>query len=141
MTRRQELNLALEAMFHGFRAMTRKPDEQLALLGYSRIHHRLLYFIGRDPGCSVKDLLEVLGMSKQYINKPLRTLLEAGYVAQESDSADRRIRRLRLTPAGKKLEESLSSVQRKRFAKIFRIAGAESERHWHQVMRLLIDLE
>jgi DNA-binding MarR family transcriptional regulator len=141
MARKDELNQALEAMFHGFRAMTKNPDEQLSLLGYSRIHHRLLYFIGRDPGCSVKDLLEVLEMSKQYINKPLRTLIQDGYVSQDPDVADRRIKRLRLTPEGRKLENRLSSVQRRRFEKIFRIAGEEAERHWHEVMRLLVQLE
>ncbi len=54
--REQELNQALEAMHFGFRAMIYKPDQRLAELRLSRIHHRLLYFINRNPGCSVNRL-------------------------------------------------------------------------------------
>lgn len=141
MTRDDELNQALEAMFYGFRAMTKKPDEQLLEFGYSRIHHRILYFIGRNPQCSVQELLNILEMSKQYINKPLRTLINDGYVKQQADKDDKRIKRLTLSIKGKQLEDQLSETQRKRFEMIFEKTGKQAEQHWHGVMRLLICLE
>jgi len=135
--REQELNRALEAMHFGFRAMTYQPDQRLAELGLARIHHRLLYFVGRNPGCSINELLGIMRISKQYLHKPLKKMLALGYIGQTTDAGDRRIRRLELTAKGKKLEFELTEVQRRRFAGIFKKTGAAAERHWREVMALL----
>ena len=104
MTRQSELNLALESMHFGFRAMTFKPDQRLAQLGLSRIHHRLLYFVARDPSCSVNELLQTMHITKQYLHRPLRQMIDLNYIKQSTDSNDGRTRRLALTAKGKKLE-------------------------------------
>ena len=135
--RQQELNQALESMHFGFRAMIYQPDQRLAKLGLARIHHRLLYFIGRNPDCSINELLQIMRITKQYLHKPLKKLLDLGYVKQKTDVADRRIRRLQLSAKGRKLEFELSEVQRRRFAHIFKQAGPAAEKHWRQVMALL----
>jgi DNA-binding MarR family transcriptional regulator len=135
--RQQELNRALEAMHFGFRAMTYQPDRRLSELGLSRVHHRVLYFIGRHPGCSVNELLDVMRVSKQYLHKPLQKMIALGYVEQSIDSRDRRVRRLELSARGRKLEFELSEVQRRRFADIFSQLGPNAEKQWHRVMALL----
>ena len=135
--REQELNLALESMHFGFRAMTYKPDQRLAELGLARIHHRLLYFLARHPDCSVNELLHIMHISKQYLHQPLKKMIALGYVSQQADSEDRRIKRVRLTVKGKKLEYELTEVQRRRFAEIFKRTGPKAEKHWRQVMALL----
>lgn len=135
--RRQQLDQALEAMFFGFRAMTYQPDQRLAELGLSRVHHRLLYFIGRNPDCSINELLQIMRISKQYLHQPLKKLVETGYVKQRGDRKDRRVKRLLLSARGKKLEYELTELQRRRFADIFEQAGPAAEKHWHEVMALL----
>ena len=135
--REEELNHALEAMHFGFRAMTLRPDQRLGELGLSRIHHRLLYFIGRNSHCSINELLDIMGITKQYLHRPLKNLIECGYIVQTVDSQDRRIKRLKLSRKGEKLEFELSEVQRRRFEEIFKKLGPGVERHWRQVMDLL----
>jgi DNA-binding MarR family transcriptional regulator len=135
--REQELNLALESMHFGFRAMTYNPDQRLAELGLARIHHRLLYFLARHPGCSVNELLQVMRISKQYLHQPLKKMIADGYVNQQPDTEDRRIKRIQLTAKGKKLEYELTDAQRQRFAEIFKKTGPTAEKHWRQVMDLL----
>jgi DNA-binding MarR family transcriptional regulator len=137
MDRQQQLNLALEAMHFGFRAMTHKPDQRLSQLGLSRIHHRLLYFVARHPGCSINELLQIMRISKQYLTRPLRQMIEQGYISQQTDADDRRVRRLKLSARGEKLEFELTEAQRKRFAEIFEQAGPTKEKHWREVMALL----
>ena len=137
MSRQDELNLALESMHFGFRAMTQKPDQRLAELGLGRVHHRLLYFVARNPGCSINELLQIMRVTKPYLNRPLRQLLDLGYLEQHTDLRDRRIRRLRPSATGKKLERELTDVQRRRFADIFRRVGPRAEQHWREVMALL----
>ncbi len=138
-SREQQLNEALEAMHFGFRAMVHKPDQRLATLGYSRIHHRVLYFIGRNSGCSVSELLAILSVTKQYLNRPLKKLISDGYISQQSDQQDRRVKRLQLTSDGKKLERQITGDQRQHFADIFKQVGKQAELHWREVMQLLAD--
>jgi DNA-binding MarR family transcriptional regulator len=135
--RKQELNQALEAMHFGFRAMTYRPDQRLAQLGLARIHHRLLYFVARQAGCSINELLQTMRISKQYLHQPLKKMIALGYLLQQPDPADRRIKRLQLSASGKKLEYELTEIQRRRFAEVFRKAGPTAEKHWRQVMALL----
>ena len=135
--REQELNLAMESMHFGFRAMTFKPDQRLAELGLARIHHRLLYFLARHPDCSINQLLLVMRISKQYLHKPLKKMISQGYASQQADTEDRRIKRIQLTAKGKQLEYELTEAQRQRFAEIFKQTGPTAEKHWRQVMALL----
>lgn len=139
MNREQQLNKALEALFYGFTALTKKPDELLSNLGFSRIHHRILYFIARNPKLSIKELLETLAMSKQYIHKPLKQLTEQQFVTQTVDPNDKRIKRLNLSETGIHLEQQLSSTQRAHFERAFEISGKQAEQHWLQVMQLLAE--
>lgn len=131
------LNEALELLHFGFRAITAHPDERLAARGYSRVHHRLLYFIGRHPGCSNKELLRIMRVSRQYLHGPLRRLIEDGLVVMERDPRDGRVRRLSLTARGRDFEERLTGEQRRQLAAVFGLAGAEAEAGWRRVMALL----
>ncbi len=135
--REQELNQALEAMHFGFRAIIYRPDQRLDDLGLSRVHHRLLYFIARHPGCSINELLQIMRVSKQYLHKPLKKMLDLGYVKQHKDPDDRRVKRLQLSARGRKLEFELTEAQRRLFAAVFERAGVGAEKHWRRVMALL----
>lgn len=137
--RERELNEALEALHFAFRAVVAKPDAVLAEHGLSRVHHRILYFVGRNPGLSVNALLAILNVSKQSLNAPLRQLMDQGLIETAPDPADRRIKRLRLAKKGAKLENILSGDQRQRFMRAFREAGKESEVGWRKIMRLLAE--
>ena len=133
----EQLNQALELLHFGFRAITSHPDERLAELGYSRVHHRILYFIGRHPGSSINGLLQIMKVSKQYLHRPLKRLVDDGYVLARADRHDRRSKQLTLTAKGARLEASLTGEQRKQLASAFRQAGSRAEAGWRQVMALL----
>ncbi|MBF0291199.1 MAG: MarR family transcriptional regulator [Nitrospinae bacterium] len=138
-SREQELNKALEAIHFAFRAVIAKPDARLVRLGLSRVHHRILYFVGRNPRLSVNDLLRILGVSKQYLNRPLRQLADKGFLDVVQDEKDRRVKRIILTRSGQRLERELSGEQRRRFEKVFATAGEKAESAWRKVMKLLAD--
>jgi len=138
-SRDDRLNQALEAVHFGYRALIAYPDERLKEIGYSRVHHRVLYFIARNEACSVNELLDVMGVSKQYLNRPLRKLAEDAYVEFGIDESDKRVKRIKLTQQGAELESELSGDQRKRFEKVFEKAGPEAEAGWREVMQLLVE--
>lgn len=133
-SRAAELNRALELFHFAYRAFTAGPDRILEGRGLQRVHHRILYFVGRNPDLPINGLLAILGVTKQALNAPLRQLLEMRLVDNQPDASDRRVRRLRLTADGAKLEASLSGQQRKAMEKVFRRCGRQAEQSWRDVM-------
>ena len=139
LSREDQLNGALELFHFAFRAFTAGPDRMLEAKGLQRVHHRILYFVGRNPGISVNGLLAILGVTKQALNAPLRQLLEMHQVEVAIHAGDRRVRELRLTPEGARLESALSGSQRKLLDKIFREANPAVEAAWRQVMGMVAE--
>lgn len=131
------LRKAIELLYFGYRSFTAPPDRILAERGLGRVHHRILYFVGRNPQISVNALLGVLGVSKQALNAPLRQLVEMGLVATDTAAHDRRVRQLRLTGEGEALEACLTGAQMAQLEAAFAHAGAEAEAGWHAVMEAL----
>lgn len=139
LSREETLNQALELFHFAFRAFTVGPDRTLEAKGLQRVHHRILYFVGRNPGISVNGLLAVLGVTKQALHAPLRQLVEMHLVDVKISSTDRRVRELRLTAEGQRLEASLSGSQRRLMEKTFRQVGPEAEAAWRKVMALVAE--
>jgi DNA-binding MarR family transcriptional regulator len=133
--REARLREAIELFFFAYRAFTAGPDRILAGRGLSRVHHRILYFVGRHPGIGVGALLAILGVSKQALNAPLRTLAQKNLVAVETAAHDRRYKELRLTASGAKLEALLSGTQMRHLSAVFRAAGKDAEAGWRAVMQ------
>ena len=129
------LREAIELFYFSYRAFTAGPDQLLAERGLGRVHHRILYFVGRYPDIAVHALLALLAVSKQALHAPLRQLLEGDLVGMRPDEKDRRVRRLRLTESGRKLEARLTGTQMKHLSGVFAAAGAEAAAHWTWVMR------
>lgn len=138
-SREVELNDASELLMFAYRSFTAKPDKILAERGLQRVHHRILYFVGRHPGVSVNGLFSVLGVSKQALNAPLRQLVALELVESQVSESDKRIRELRLTNKGIQLESLLSGGQRERLDTIFRELGPAAESSWREVMKKLAD--
>ena len=139
--REAELNQALELMHFAYRAFTAGPDRILEGRGLQRVHHRILYFVGRNPGISVNGLLAILLVTKQALNAPLRQLLEMRLVESRTSTLDRRVRELRLTADGARLESSLSGSQRRRMERIFQSLGPQAERLWRSAMSRIAGTE
>lgn len=137
----EQLRRAIEAMFFAYRGFTADPDRILSGQGYGRAHHRALHFIHRTPGTTVNNLLAILGVTKQSLNRVLRTLVEDGLVDSRIGQRDRRERHLHLTESGEVLERELSDAQRSRMRGAFRAAGPQAVAGFRQVLEQMMDPE
>ncbi|MBI3375693.1 MAG: MarR family transcriptional regulator [Betaproteobacteria bacterium] len=135
--REAALRDAIELLYFGYRAFTDRPDRILASRGLGRVHHRVLYFVARNPDISIQDLLVILDVTKQALNGPLRQLIEMKLVATRLAPSDRRVRQLRLTYEGEKLEGRLTGTQMQQLGCVFDAAGAPAEAAWRDVMRAI----
>lgn len=137
----EQLRQGIEAMFFAYRGFTADPDRILSDMAYGRAHHRAIHFINRAPGTTVNNLLSILGVTKQSLNRVLRTLIEDGLVQSLVGKADKRERHLYLTDDGKALEQTLSDAQRARLRSAFRDAGPEAVAGFRTVLESMMDTE
>ena len=135
----EQLRKGIEAMFFAYRGFTADPDRILAELEYGRAHHRALHFINRSRGTTVNNLLAVLGVTKQSLNRVLRALIEDGLVESRVGREDRRERHLFLTQKGADLERQLSEAQRARMRAAYRAAGPQAVAGFRQVLEAMMD--
>lgn len=135
----EQLRQGIEAMFFAYRGFTADPDRILAEIAYGRAHHRAVHFIGRAPGTTVNNLLAILGVTKQSLNRVLRTLVDDGLVESRVGTTDKRERHLFLTEAGAALEAQLSGAQRARMRAAYREAGPEAVAGFRQVLEAMMD--
>jgi len=124
--RDEDLRQGLDMLFYAWRDLAAEADPALDKEGLGRAHHRALYFIGRNPGLSVSELMAILGITKQSLSRVVKELAAKGLVSQSVGSADRRERRLKLTEAGQALEQALTAPQRTLMASAYRAAGADA---------------
>ena len=137
--REEELRQGMELLFFAYRDFTGEPDQILARYGFGRAHHRVIYFVGRFPGITVSELLDILRITKQSLSRVLGQLVEEGFVVQRPGPKDRRQRLLELTEKGRSLERQLTETQRARLARAFRAAGAESVEGFRTVLFNIIE--
>jgi DNA-binding MarR family transcriptional regulator len=137
----EQLRKGIEAMFFAYRGFTADPDRILAEKSYGRAHHRAIHFINRSPGTTVNNLLSILGVTKQSLNRVLRSLIEDGLVTSEIGKQDKRERHLYLTAAGAALERALSDAQRDRMRAAYRAAGPAAVVGFRQVLEAMMDPE
>jgi DNA-binding MarR family transcriptional regulator len=137
----EQLRKGIEAMFFAYRGFTADPDRILDGMDYGRAHHRAIHFIHRSPGTTVSNLLAILGVTKQSLNRVLRTLIDDGMVRSEKGRVDGRERHLFLTPKGADLERQLSDAQRARMRAAYRAAGPQAVAGFRQVLEAMMDPE
>lgn len=137
----EQLRQGIEAMFFAYRGFTADPDRILATMAYGRAHHRALHFIARKPGKTVTNLLGILGVTKQSLNRVLRTLVEDGLVESRVGETDKRERHLYLTEKGAALEQRLSDAQRARMRAAYRAAGPEAVAGFRTVLEAMMEPE
>ena len=133
------LTEAIELLFFAYRDFISDPDEILIEYGFGRAHHRVVHFVGRNPGITVAELLDILRITKQSLARVLKQLIERGFIEQETGKQDRRQRMLFLTATGRELAQRLEAPQRTRVAAALEKAGPGASAAWRAVLLALVN--
>jgi DNA-binding MarR family transcriptional regulator len=134
----EEVRQGIELLFFAYRDFTAEPDAILDEYGFGRAHHRVVHFVGRRPQMTVGDLLLILRITKQSLNRVLGQLVRQGFIVQHRGARDRRQRLLELTEKGRELEHRLSAPQRTRVAAAYRKTGAGAVEGFRKVLLNII---
>jgi DNA-binding MarR family transcriptional regulator len=104
----------IELFFFAYRDFVGDPDRILDEYGFGRAHHRVLHFVSRQPGLTIAELLDILKITKQSLNRVLKELIEKGFIESRMGVNDRRQRLLFATQAGEELGGRLALIQTNR---------------------------
>lgn len=136
--RESEVRRGIELLYFGYSNLTRSADEGLAAHGLGRAHHRVLYFVARQPDLTVTQLLDLLAITKQSLGRVLGELANRKLVEIRIGDRDRRQRLLRLTPGGRALEAALFDILRTQLSAAYASAGQSAVGGFWSVLEGLI---
>ncbi len=129
----------IELMFFAYRDFVGEADRILAGDGFGRAHHRVLHFVARRPGLTIAELLDILKITKQSLNRVLNDLLERSYVVIRSRESDRRCRLLFATERGEALVREVAGVQSARFERVFAALGPDAQAEAAAFLTAMLD--
>jgi DNA-binding MarR family transcriptional regulator len=111
------------------RAVARRFDDALRPLGLTSGQFSLLMSLNRPEPPTIGQVADVLAMDRTTLTANLKPLARRGLVEVRVDAADRRSRRLVLTPAGRSLLTAALPVWRRQHAAIDELVpGADPDK-------------
>ena len=75
-----EIRKVIELIFFSYREFTSGPDKILNKINFGRAHHRVIYFVGKKNQITIRDLLEILQITKQSLSRVLNQLVKENYI-------------------------------------------------------------
>jgi DNA-binding MarR family transcriptional regulator len=139
--REDEIRRGIELLYFGYTSMIRGADAILEAQGLGRAHHRALYFIARQPGLSVGELIGLLGITKQSLGRVINDLGGRALIEQKVGTVDRRQRLLSLTVSGAALEARLFTELERSMARAYGEAGQQAVTGFWAVLMGLVPPE
>jgi len=136
----QEIRKLIELLFFSYRDFTSEPDIVLEKINFSRTHHRIIYFVGKQKKITIKELLKILQIAKQNLSRVLDQLVKNNYINMETGN-DKRTKNLTLTEKGLELEKKLSDIQIKKIKKIIRNSEVSDINGFKKILFSMIDSE
>ena len=70
----------IELFYFAYRDFVGDADRLLEAFGFGRAHHRVLHFVARHPGLTIAELLDILAITKQSLNRVLKELVAQDFI-------------------------------------------------------------
>ena len=131
----------IELFFFAYRDFVGDADRLLETYGFGRAHHRVLHFVSRQPGLTIAELLDILKITKQSLNRVLKELVAESYIEARAGAQDRRHRQLFTTPKGSRLARDLALLQTRRFSRAIEGLGAGGRERAMDFLLAMVDPE
>ena len=133
-----EIRKVIELIFFSYREFTSGPDKILDKINFGRAHHRVIYFVGKKKQITIRDLLEILQITKQSLSRVLNQLVKEKYIIL-STGKDKRTKNLSLTVKGDELEKELSEIQINKIKEVIKSADVNDINGFKKILYAMID--
>ena len=137
----EQIKEFIQLLYYAYRETSSDPKIILSKKFFGPAHLRALNLIESNPGINLGELIFKLKVTKQSLNRVLRTLIQDGLVLNEVGVQDKRQRHLSLTVDGSELEQNLSNAQSDRMRAAYRQAGPDAVQGFRSVLEAMMDPE
>jgi len=110
-TREEDIALVAEALPQVMMALMSRHPVQAGDWDMTMAQMRALMAAGWGPGCTMGELASRLGIGVSAATGLVDKLVERGALVRESDPADRRVVRVRMSPAGIQAGQEYQAAQ------------------------------
>ena len=126
-------------LFYAYRETFSDPKKLLNENSFGPAHLRALNLIESNPGTNLGELMFLLKITKQSLNRVLRDLLKSKMVKQIKDEEDTRKKNLFLDKDGKIFFDKSYAIQKKRIFNALKSSEPESVIKFKEVLSKIIN--
>ena len=113
----------------------RRLDQAMTEQGASLARTRLLLFVANGDGSArAVDIADMFGQAPRTVTQALDALERDGLIARVTDSVDRRVKRLKITGAGRKAIEATEPLRRALIQDVFGVLDDEERTAMREIL-------
>ncbi len=137
----KEKNLkdVIELLLKAYTSSFSDSEQNLKKRSLGKAHHRLIVLIDNNPGIKVTEILNILKITKQSLNRVLQDLIQKDIINQAKAEKDKREKKIFLTEKGKELSLSLFNSQKLRVLNAFKKSSPDEVLYFKNVLRRIIE--
>lgn len=117
------MNIQISAIREMVQVLVRRmgflQKEGAQCCGISLVQCHIMYEIAKQPGISLNDLADRLGLDNSTMSRHIKTSVNQGYVLNTLSQDDRRFLTLSLTEKGEEIERGFSELMAKYLEELF----------------------
>jgi DNA-binding MarR family transcriptional regulator len=137
----KEKNLkdVIELLLKAYTSSFSDSEQNLKKRSLGKAHHRLIVLIDNNPGIKVTEILNILKITKQSLNRVLQDLIQKDIINQAKAEKDKREKKIFLTEKGKELSLSLFNSQKLRVLNAFKKSSPDEVLYFKNVLKRIIE--
>ena len=129
----------IQLLFYAYREIYSDPKKLLNANSFGPAHLRALNLIERNPGTNLGELMFLLKITKQSLNRVLRDLIESKMIKQIKDEEDTRRKNLFLDKDGQIFFNKIYETQKKRIFDALKNSEPDSVVKFKEVLNKIIN--
>jgi DNA-binding MarR family transcriptional regulator len=129
----------IQLLFYAYRETFSDPKKLLNENSFGPAHLRALNLIERNPGTNLGELMFLLKITKQSLNRVLRDLIESKMIKQIKDGEDTRRKNLFLDREGQVFFNKIYETQKKRIFDALKNSEPDSVIKFKEVLNKIIN--
>ena len=136
----KEKNLkdVIELLLRGYTSSFSDAEQTLKRNSLGKAHHRLMVLIDNNPGIKVTEILNILKITKQSLNRVIQDLLKKKLITQKKAKKDGREKEIFLSEEGEIFCNTLFNSQKTRVLNAFKKSSPDEVIYFKNVLKRII---
>ena len=135
----EQIKEFIRLLYYAHRETNSDSKKILSKNFFGPAHLRALNLIERNPGINLGELIFMLKITKQSLNRVLRDLIKSKMIKQIQDVNDTRKKNLFLDKEGKIFFDAVYNSQKKRIFSALKNSSSDSVIKFKDVLKRIID--